>query len=57
MTPSHFIAFVKKMVEHMKNRLRAAANGVQSETPLFFFHRVLLSTQLEAKPLKFAYSR
>ena len=53
----HFIAFMKKLVEHMKNRLRAAANGVQSETPLVFLHRVLLSTQLEAKPLKFAYSR
>ena len=56
----HFIAFMKKLVEHLKARLRAITgpNGyVQSETPLAFLHRMMNNTSLEAKPLKFAYSR
>mmetsp|Transcript_5711 Transcript_5711/g.8354 ORF Transcript_5711/g.8354 Transcript_5711/m.8354 type:complete len:867 (-) Transcript_5711:181-2781(-) len=56
----HFIAFMKKIVEHLKARLRSVAGpngGVQSETPLAFLHRMMNSTSLEAKPLKFAYSR
>jgi DNA excision repair protein ERCC-2 len=47
-------------VEHLKGRLRAVAGpngGVQSETPLAFLHRMTNGTSLEAKPLKFAYSR
>lgn len=56
----HFIAFMKKLVEHLKGRLRSVAGpngGVQSETPLAFLHRMMNGTSLEAKPLKFAYSR
>jgi DNA excision repair protein ERCC-2 len=56
----HFITFMKKLVEHLKARLRAVAGpngGVQSETPLAFLHRLMNNTSLEAKPLKFAYSR
>lgn len=56
----HFVAFMKKVVEHLKSRLRAVAgpNGsVQSETPLAFLHRMTNGTSLEAKPLKFCYSR
>lgn len=56
----HFIAFMKKLVEHLKARLRTVAGpngGVQSETPLAFLHRMMNGTSLEAKPLKFAYSR
>jgi len=56
----HFITFMKKLVEHLKARLRAVAGpngGVQSETPLAFLHRLMNTTSLEAKPLKFAYSR
>mmetsp|Transcript_11767 Transcript_11767/g.24818 ORF Transcript_11767/g.24818 Transcript_11767/m.24818 type:complete len:864 (+) Transcript_11767:229-2820(+) len=56
----HFIAFMKKIVEHLKSRLRTVAGpngGVQSETPLAFLHRMMNGTSLEAKPLKFAYSR
>lgn len=56
----HFIAFMKKIVEHLKSRLRAVAGpngGVQSETPLAFLHRMTNGTSLEAKPLRFAYSR
>jgi len=56
----HFIAFMKKIVEYLKSRLRAVAGpsgGVQSETPLAFLHRMMNNTSLEAKPLKFAYSR
>lgn len=56
----HFIAFMKKVVEHLKGRLRAVAGpngGVQSETPLAFLHRMTNGTSLEAKALKFAYSR
>ena len=56
----HFIGFMKKIVEHLKARLRAVAGpngGVQSETPLAFLHRMTNGTSLEAKPLKFAYSR
>mmetsp|Transcript_28074 Transcript_28074/g.32740 ORF Transcript_28074/g.32740 Transcript_28074/m.32740 type:complete len:867 (-) Transcript_28074:389-2989(-) len=56
----HFIAFMKKVVEHLKARLRAVAGpngGVLSETPLSFLHRMMNGTSLEAKPLKFAYSR
>jgi len=55
----HFIAFMKKIVEHFKTRLKTLAeNGtVQSETPLAFLHRIVIGTALEAKPLKFAYSR
>lgn len=56
----HFIAFMKKVVEHLKARLRAVSGpngGVQSETPLAFLHRLTHNTALEVKPLKFAYSR
>ena len=31
--------------------------GVVSETPLAFLHRMITTTGLEAKPLKFAYTR
>lgn len=56
----HFIGFMKKLVEHLKTRLRNVAGpngGVQSETPLAFLHRMMNGTSLEAKPLRFAYSR
>lgn len=56
----HFVAFMKKIVEHMKARLRTVAGprgGVTSETPLAFLHRMITTTSLEAKPLKFAHSR
>lgn len=56
----HFIGFMKKLVEHLKARLKTVAGpngGVQSETPLAFLHRLINGTSLEAKPLKFAYSR
>lgn len=56
----HFIGFMKKIVEYLKSRLRAVAGpsgGVQSETPLAFLHRMMNNTSLEAKPLRFAYSR
>jgi DNA excision repair protein ERCC-2 len=51
---------MKKVVEHLKSRLRAVAGpngGVQSETPLAFLHRMTNGTSLEAKPLKFCFSR
>jgi len=60
----HFIAFMKKIVEHLKSRLRSVtdnsqnnAGGVRSETPLAFLHRMTNGTSLEVKPLRFAYSR
>jgi DNA excision repair protein ERCC-2 len=56
----HFIGFMKKVVEHLKARLRNVAGpngGVKSETPLAFLHRMTNGTSLEAKPLRFAYSR
>jgi DNA excision repair protein ERCC-2 len=56
----HFIAFMKKIVEHLKVRLRTISGpggGVTSETPLAFLHRMVTTTSLEAKPLKFAYTR
>jgi DNA excision repair protein ERCC-2 len=56
----HFIGFMKKVVEHLKARLRAVSGpngGVRSETPLAFLHRMTNSSSLEAKPLRFAYSR
>jgi len=56
----HFISFMKKIVEHLKTRLLTVAGprgGVISETPLAFLHRMITTTSLEAKPLKFAYSR
>jgi DNA excision repair protein ERCC-2 len=56
----HFIGFMKKVVEHLKARLRAVSGptgGVRSETPLAFLHRMTNGTSLEAKPLKFAYTR
>lgn len=52
--------FMKKVVEHLKARLRSVvgpSGGVQSETPLAFLHRMTNGTSLEAKPLRFAYSR
>lgn len=51
---------MKKVVEHLKTRLRSVAGpngGVKSETPLAFLHRMTNGTSLEAKPLRFAYSR
>ena len=56
----HFVGFMKKIVEHLKARLRNIAGpngGVTCETPLAFLHRMTNGTSLEAKPLKFAYSR
>lgn len=56
----HFISFMKKLVEYLKARLRHVAGpngGVLSETPLAFLHRMMNKTSLEAKPLKFSYSR
>ncbi|VEU35337.1 unnamed protein product [Pseudo-nitzschia multistriata] len=56
----HFIRFMKKVVEHLKNRLKSITGpngGVTSETPLAFLHRMTNGTSLEAKPLRFAYSR
>lgn len=56
----HFIQFMKKVVEHLKTRLRSVAGphgGVASETPLAFLHRMTNGTSLEVKPLRFAYSR
>jgi len=56
----HFIGFMKKVVEHLKKRLSNVAGpngGVRSETPLAFLHRMTNGTSLEAKPLRFAYSR
>jgi DNA excision repair protein ERCC-2 len=56
----HFIQFMKKVVEHLKTRLRSVSGpngGVQSETPLAFLHRMTNGTSLETKPLRFAYSR
>jgi DNA excision repair protein ERCC-2 len=56
----HFIQFMKKVVDHLKNRLTAITGpngGVYSETPLAFLHRMTNGTSLEAKPLRFAYSR
>jgi DNA excision repair protein ERCC-2 len=65
----HFIAFMKKIVEYMKSRLRTLSDpdggggggggggGVTSETPLAFLHRMVSTTSLEVKALKFAYSR
>jgi DNA excision repair protein ERCC-2 len=56
----HFIQFMKKVVDHLKNRLKAITGpngGVHSETPLAFLHRMTNGTSLEAKPLRFAYSR
>lgn len=56
----HFIQFMKKVVEHLKNRLKSITGpngGVHSETPLAFLHRMTNGTSLEAKPLRFAYSR
>jgi DNA excision repair protein ERCC-2 len=56
----HFVSFMRKVVEHLKARLRTVAGpngGVQSETPLAFLHRMTNGTSLDAKPMKFAYSR
>ncbi|CAM9967486.1 unnamed protein product, partial [Phaeothamnion confervicola] len=51
----HFVAFMRKIVEHLKTRVRV--QNVESETPLAFLHRLQQQTSLEAKPLRFAYSR
>lgn len=51
---------MRKVVEHLKTRIRSVAGptgGVKSETPLAFLHRMTNGTMLEAKPLRFAYSR
>mmetsp|Transcript_43074 Transcript_43074/g.104222 ORF Transcript_43074/g.104222 Transcript_43074/m.104222 type:complete len:873 (+) Transcript_43074:119-2737(+) len=53
----HFIQFMKKVVEHLKTRLKNLNGGVASETPLAFLHRMTHGTSLEVKPLRFAYSR
>jgi len=55
----NFIQFMKKVVEHLKNRLTTITSdgGVRSETPLAFLHRMTNRTTLDIKPLRFAYSR
>jgi len=57
----HFVGFMKKLVEHLKMRLKQVANdangGVVSESPLRFLHRLKTQTMLEVKPLKFCYDR
>ncbi|GMH78244.1 hypothetical protein TrST_g904 [Triparma strigata] len=57
----HFVAFMKKLVEHLKARLNVVKSstngGVVSESPMRFLHHLKVETHLEAKPLKFCYSR
>jgi len=56
----HFVAFMRKVVNHLKVRLSSVAGpsgGVQSETPLSFLHRMTHGTSIEVKPLRFSYSR
>ena len=58
----HFVAFLKKLVEHLKRRLASGASlteegGVVSESPLRFLHHLRQDTNLEAAPLKFCYTR
>ena len=48
----HFVAFLKKLVEHLKSRLEVVASssgGVVSESPVRFLHHLKVSTSLEVR--------
>ena len=51
----HFVAFLKKVVEYMKHRMRG--RDVEAVSPLKFIHDLVEFTGLDRKPLKFTYSR
>jgi len=51
----HFVAFLKKIVEYFKKRLRGS--NVEKESPVAFMHDLHTKTALEKKVLKFTYSR
>eukprot|EP00636_Phaeomonas_parva_P005982 CAMPEP_0118854258 /NCGR_PEP_ID=MMETSP1163-20130328/2524_1 /TAXON_ID=124430 /ORGANISM="Phaeomonas parva, Strain CCMP2877" /LENGTH=819 /DNA_ID=CAMNT_0006786953 /DNA_START=512 /DNA_END=2968 /DNA_ORIENTATION=+ len=51
----HFLTFMRKIVRHLKDQLRNPE--ARWETPQAFLHELHDKTGLEAKPLKFTYSR
>lgn len=51
----HFLAFLKKIVEFFKLRMRSTS--VMKDTPLSFVRQLCDATGLERKPLRFVYSR
>lgn len=51
----HFVAFLKKLVEYLKSRLKTVS--VEQISPLAFIHDMAQKTGLERKPLRFVYSR
>ena len=51
----HFMAFLRRFVDHLKERLGCQA--FQSENPTSFLDRLRNTTQIDAKSLKFCYDR
>lgn len=51
----HFVTFLKKIVDHFRRRLKG--QNVEIETPNAFVFDMTSKTALEAKPLRFTYSR
>jgi len=51
----HFLTFMRKIVRHLKDQLRNPE--AKWETPQAFLHQLHEMTGLEAKPMKFTYSR
>ena len=51
----HFLVFLRKIVRHLKRLLRQPQE--RWETPQAFLHELHQQTGLEAKPMRFAYSR
>ncbi|QDZ25410.1 DNA repair helicase Rad3 [Chloropicon primus] len=51
----HFMAFLRRFVEHLKERL--GAQQFQSENPTSFLDKLRNSSQIDSKSLKFCYDR
>lgn len=51
----HFLAFMRRLVEYLRTRIRVRT--VESETPQAFLHHLHQAIAMEAKPMKFCYTR
>eukprot|EP00124_Ichthyophonus_hoferi_P004383 Ihof_evm1s474 gene=Ihof_evmTU1s474 len=51
----HFISFLRRFVEHLKNRMRVTK--VEQESPLLFLQQISKEVHIDRKPLRFCAER
>ena len=53
----HFVSIMNNVVQFLKAKLGSMADDVAIETPSMFVHRLNETTHIDARTLRFAYSR